>query len=99
MKISAEAADANRKLINEIRTRWQKHEENMNKRCPLEYLEEIKEKTRVSFEIGVYPSESAFERETYKPGDGDIMQPARPGSMDHKKYKSKGLNDDTQISS
>ena len=99
MKISAQAADANRKLINEIRTRWQKHEENMNKISPLQYLEEIKEKTRVSFEIGAFPTESAFDRDTYKPGDGDIMQPARPGSMDHKKYKSKGLNDDTQISS
>lgn len=99
MKISAEAANRNRELINDIKTRWQKHEENMNKKSPLEYLEEIKEKTRVSFEVGTYPGESAYERETYKPGDGDIMQPARPGSMDHKKYKSKGLGDDSQISS
>lgn len=99
MKISAEAADANRKLINDIKTRWQKHEENMNKKSPLEYLDEIKEKTKVSFEIGVFPSESAFDRDVYRPGDGDMMQPARPGSMDHKKYKSKGLDNDSQISS
>ena len=89
MKISAEAADANRKLINEIKTRWQKHEENMNKKSPLEYLEEIKQTTKVSFEIGAFPSESAFDREVYKPGDGDFVQATRPGAMDHKKYKSK----------
>jgi hypothetical protein len=99
MKISAEAADANRKLINEIKTRWQKHEENMNKKSPLEYLEEIKQTTKVSFEIGAFPSESAFDRETYKPGDGDFVQGTRPGAMDHKKYKSKGLGDDSKISS
>ena len=97
MKISAEAADANRKLINEIKTRWQKHEENMNKKSPLEYLEEIKQTTEVSFEIGTFPTDSAFDRETYVPSE--TMQPVRPGSMDHKKYKSKGLNDDPKISS
>jgi hypothetical protein len=96
MKISAEAADANRKLINDIKTRWQKHEENMNKRSPLEYLEEIKETTRVSFEIGTYPHDSAFDRETYVPSE--TMQPVRQGAMDHKKYKSKGASNDSQIS-
>ena len=89
MKISAEAADANRKLINEIKTRWQNHEKNMNLKSPLEYLEEIKQTTKVSFEIGAFPSESAFDREVYKPGDGDFVQATRPGAMDHKKYKSK----------
>ena len=96
MKILAEAADANRKLINDIKTRWQKHEENMNKRSPLEYLEEIKETTKVSFEIGTFPTEGAFDRDTYVPSE--TMQPVRQGAMDHKKYKSKGLNDDSQIS-
>jgi len=89
MKISAEAADRNRELINEIKTRWQNHEKNMNLKSPLEYLEEIKATTAVSFEIGTFPSESAFDREVYKPGDGDFVQATRPGAMDHKKYKSK----------
>jgi len=89
MKISAEAANRNKELINEIKTRWQNHEKNMNLKSPLEYLEEIKATTEASFEIGTFPSNSAFDRKTYKTGDGDLVQPTRPGAMDHKKYKSK----------
>lgn len=87
MKPSKEVTDES--LINDVRTRWKKHEENMNNMSPLQYLVEIREKTKVNFEIGTFSGESAFSREVYKPGDGDVMQPARPGSMDHKKYKSK----------
>jgi len=87
MKISVEATEENKKLINEIKTRWQKHEENMNKKSPLEYLDEIKATTKVSFEVAAFPHDSAFDRETYVPSE--TMNAVRPGAMDHKKYKSK----------
>jgi hypothetical protein len=61
----------------------------MNIKSPLEYLDEIKATTEVSFEVATFPHDSAFDREVYKTGDGDTMQAARPGAMDHKKYKSK----------
>lgn len=89
MKISVEEVNKNKEIINEVKTRWQKHEKNMNIKSPLEYLDEIKATTEASFEIGTFPSNSAFDREIYKTGDGDTMQAARPGAMDHKKYKSK----------
>lgn len=89
MKISAEEVNKNKEIINEVKTRWQKHEKNMNIKSPLEYLDEIKATTEVSFEVATFPHDSAFDREVYKTGDGDIMQAARPGAMDHKKYKSK----------
>ena len=87
MKISAEEVNKNKEIINEVKTRWQKHEKNMNIKSPLEYLDEIKATTEVSFEIATFPHDSAFDRETYVPSE--TMNAVRPGAMDHKKYKSK----------
>ena len=40
------------------------------------------------------PSATNFSSGTYKTGDGEITQPVRPGSEDHKKWSSKGLLSD-----
>jgi hypothetical protein len=60
-------------------------------KATLEYFKEIKEKTKVSFEVGSVPNDNMFLRGVYRTGDGDYIQPLRPGSQDHKKWKSKGL--------
>ena len=39
------------------------------------------------------PMNDLFNRGIYKTGDGDIIQPPRPGSMDHLAFKSLGLGD------
>ena len=36
------------------------------------------------------PSRDLFARSTYSIGDGDVVQPPRPGSLDHLVFKSKG---------
>ena len=86
MKISAEAADRNRKLINTIKEGWEKET-----KTPLQYFKEIKEVSRESLALALVPSNNMFERGTYVPGDGDVKQQFRPGSQDHLKHKSKGL--------
>jgi len=40
------------------------------------------------------PSATNFSSGTYKTGDGEITQPVRPGSEDHKRWSSKGLLSD-----
>ena len=41
MKISPEAADRNRIIINELLEKWKQHEENMNKESALQYIEKL----------------------------------------------------------
>lgn len=43
MKISAEAADRNRAIINELLEKWKQHEANMNKESALEYIEKLQQ--------------------------------------------------------
>jgi hypothetical protein len=86
MKISAEAADRNRKLINKIKEGWEKET-----KTPLQYFKEIKEVSKESFALALAPSNSMFDRGTYVPGDGEVIQEPRPGSQDHLNHKSKGL--------
>jgi hypothetical protein len=43
MKISPEAADRNRILINELLEKWKQHEANMNKESALQYLEKLQQ--------------------------------------------------------
>ena len=40
------------------------------------------------------PPPTNFSSGTYHTGDGDSIQPVRPGSEDHKKWPSKGLLSD-----
>ena len=86
MKISAEAADRNLKLINRIKKGWEE-----GTKTPLEYFKEIEEVSKEVFAVATVPNNNMFERGTYVPGDGDIKQQFRPGSQDHLKHKSKGL--------
>ena len=86
MKISAEAADRNRKLINKIKEGWEKET-----KIPLEYFKEIKEVSKEVFAVATVPNNNMFDRGTYVPGDGEVVQGYRPGSQDHLNYKSKGL--------
>ena len=39
------------------------------------------------------PSDDLFKRGVYKTGDGDVIQPPRPGSDAHLAFKSLGLGD------
>jgi hypothetical protein len=87
MKISAEAEKRNRELINKLQAKWKEEE----KKTTLEYFKEIQEVSRESFAIATLANDNMFERGIYKPGQGEVMQPARVGSEDHLKYKSKGL--------
>jgi hypothetical protein len=89
MKISAEAADRNRKLINKIKAGWDKET-----KTPLQYFTEIKEVSKESLALATLPNNNMFERGTYVPGDGEVVQGYRPGSQDHLNYKSKGLLSD-----
>lgn len=57
----------------------------------LQYLKEIGSTTKTSFAMPLPPKDSIHERGTYRTGDGDYVQPVRPGSLDHKKWKSRGL--------
>lgn len=57
----------------------------------LKYLKEIQDVSREQFEIPLPPKNSMYERDTYRTGDGDYVQPVRPGSQDHKLCKSRGL--------
>ncbi|CAB4133026.1 hypothetical protein UFOVP252_38 [uncultured Caudovirales phage] len=86
MKISAEAADRNLKLINRIKKGWEE-----GTKTPLEYFKEIEEVSKEVFAVATVPNNNMFERGTYVPGDGDTKQQFRPGSQDHLKHKSKGL--------
>ena len=86
MKISSEAADRNRELINKLKAKWEVEE----KKSPLQYFQEIKEVSKESFAVAASPNDNMFDRGTYKPGQGEVMQPERVGSQDHLKYKSKG---------
>ena len=63
----------------------------MTERTPLQYFKEIGEITKSSFMFAQAPSNSMYERGTYKTGDGDFVSPIRPGADDHKQWKSKGL--------
>jgi hypothetical protein len=60
-------------------------------KTPLEYFKEIGETTKASFAMPLPPKDNVHERSTYRTGDGDYIQPLRPGSQDHKKWKSRGL--------
>jgi hypothetical protein len=98
MKISSEAADQNRRLINKMQKEWKQEEQlgqGKNIKTPLHYFKEIKEVTEESFEVGTYPVNNIFERGVYTLGYGDKVQPLRPGSQDFLKHKSKGLGDKT----
>jgi hypothetical protein len=57
----------------------------------LEYFKEIQDVSRAQFAKPVPPANSIHDRPIYKTGDGDYVQPPRPGSLDYKKCKSRGL--------
>jgi len=57
----------------------------------LQYLKEVGDTTKTSFAMPVPPQNSIHDRGVYRTGDGDYTQPLRPGSQDHKKWKSRGL--------
>lgn len=78
MKISQEANERNLKEINDIQKRWK----------------EISEVTKKALVLPATPPASTFNNGTYRTGDGEKLQPIRPGSADHKKWPSKGLLSD-----
>jgi hypothetical protein len=63
----------------------------MTTKTTLHYFEEIKEVTKKSFELAIPPANSVHDRPVYRTGDGDYIQPLRPGSQDHKLCQSRGL--------
>jgi hypothetical protein len=63
----------------------------MTERTPLQYFKEIKEVSKEALMFASAPSNNMFERGNYRTGDGDYVQPLRPGSEDHKQWKSRGL--------
>jgi hypothetical protein len=63
----------------------------MTERTPLYYFKEIKEVSKEALMFAAAPSNNMFERGNYRTGDGDYVQPLRPGSEDHKQWKSRGL--------
>jgi len=63
----------------------------MSSKTPLQYLKEITEVTTKSFEIAEVDSTNMFERGDYVVGDGDVLQPVRPGGLDFLKCPSRGL--------
>ena len=97
MKISSEAADANRELINKMQQKWKQEQsdERMNvylqkvTKNTMEYFKEIQNVTTQSFEVPSKGTDNVFERQHYRTGDGDVIQPPRPGSLDFKKCSSK----------
>ena len=60
-------------------------------KTPLQYFKEISDVSREQFATPVPPQNSIHERGIYCTGDGDYVQPLRPGSQDHKRWKSRGL--------
>jgi hypothetical protein len=66
-------------------------------KTPLHYFKEIEAVSKVSFELAVSSEDNAITRSTYKTGDGDYIQPPRPGSLDYKKCKSRGLLSSTSF--
>jgi hypothetical protein len=63
----------------------------MSSKTPLQYFKEIQDVSRAQFAMPVPPQNSIHERDTYRTGDGDYVQPLRPGSQDFLKCKSRGL--------
>lgn len=63
----------------------------MSSKTPLQYFKEIQDVSRSQFAMPVPPQNSIHERDTYRTGDGDYVQPLRPGSQDHKLCRSRGL--------
>ena len=80
MKISQEANERNLKFIKDIQERWK------DDPIPLKNIYEEAKKSYAHTADNNY-----YDRPTYKIGDGDYVQPVRPGSMDHAKHKSRGL--------
>jgi hypothetical protein len=60
-------------------------------KTPLQYFKEIEDVSRAQFAMPVPPQNSIHERDTYRTGDGDYVQPLRPGSQDYKLCRSRGL--------
>ena len=69
----------------------------MSSKTPLQYFKEIADVSREQFEIPVHPTNSIHERNTYRTGDGDYVQPLRPGSQDYKLCRSRGLLASTNL--
>jgi len=64
----------------------------MSSKTPLQYFKEIADVSRSQFAMPVLPPQNSIhERGTYRTGDGDYVQPLRPGSQDHKLCRSRGL--------
>lgn len=78
MKISQKANERNLKEINEMQKRW----------------EEVLAVTKKTLAQPATSPESTFNKGTYRTGDGEKLQPIRPGGSDHKKWPSKGLLSD-----
>jgi len=60
-------------------------------KSPLEYFKEIEPVSKKSLELALPKHVSDVTYSTYRTGDGDYIQPLRPGSQDHKLCKSRGL--------
>ena len=58
-------------------------------------VKQLKEISRLEFLVAKKSTDSMFDRGVYRTGDGDVLQPRRPGSMDHLKWKSHGLKGST----
>jgi ribosomal protein L13E len=78
MKISQEANERNLKAISEMQERWK----------------QISEVILAALAKPATPPTSTFNNGSYKTGDGEKLQPIRPGGLDHKKWSSKGLLSD-----
>ena len=78
MKITQEANERNLKEINDIQERWK----------------QISEVTLAALAKPATPPTSTFNKGSYKIGDGEKLQPVRPGSEDHKRWPSRGLLSD-----
>jgi len=63
----------------------------MSSKTPLQYFKEIADVSRAQFAMPVPAKDSIHERSIYRTGDGDYVQPLRPGSQDHKLCPSRGL--------
>lgn len=82
MKISQEANERNLKLIKETQEKWKDEK----------FLNNIYEEAKKSY---AHTAENNYyNRATYRVGDGDNVQPVRPGSLDHLNHKSRGLLSD-----
>jgi len=78
MKITQEANERNLKATNEMQERWK----------------QISEVTLAALAKPATPPTSTFNNGSYKTGDGEKLQPVRPGSEDHKRWPSRGLLSD-----